>query len=140
MRTPEQIAMEVWEEEISALKQHLRAGTIDVAEAQRRRAVLDESCALFAQGRHEEAVFGVGGCWLNTPLSGYLNRRFAHEFHTDWMAGLPPGARTEVRPFTLAWPERWWVSSSKARPRSLPPDIEERRARYRHLRCIHPQP
>ena len=54
MRSMETFALKVWEAEVTALKQQVREGTLTLDEAQRRRAVLDEACALFAQGRHEE--------------------------------------------------------------------------------------
>ncbi len=140
MRSMETIALKVWEEEVTALKELVRAGTVTLDEAQRRRAVIDEACALFADGRPEEAGFGVGGCRMNTPVSGYFNRRFALGLHADWVASLAPQSRSAVPAFNRPWPEgRWWVSTSTTRPRPLPPDIEGWR-RDRHLRCIHPRP
>jgi len=118
MRPPEQLAMEVWEEEVTALKEHLREGTIDMAEARRRRSVVDEVCALYAQGKPEEALCGNGR--LNTPISGYFNRRFAYKTHADWVASLPPSLQGELPSFTLSWPRgAWWVSCSIA-PRRMP--------------------
>ena len=78
MRSMEAIALEVWEEEVTTLKQQVREGTVTLEEAQRRRTVIDEACALFAKGRDQEAVFGVEVSRLNTPISciSTTNRNF----------------------------------------------------------------
>jgi len=134
MRTPEQLAMEVWEEEVATLEQHLRERTIDVAEAERRRAVVDEVCALYAQGKQEEALFGNGR--LNTPISGYFNRRFAYKTHADWVASLPPSAQWELPKVDLAWPKgAWWVacSSRGTSPEGTVPQGIERHRSFRRL-------
>ena len=139
MRSMEAIALEVWEEEVTTLKQQVREGSVTLDEAQRRRAVIDEACVLFAQGRDQEAVFGVEGSRLNTPISGYFNRRFAYKRHADFMAGLPASARTETRDFPVQWPERWWVATSTMRRpphRTLPTGTGRRPLQERPPRAV----